>query len=182
MIKDIAAQDSVYSSKAKPRSNSEKVACPNCSRLNNVNARVCQYCGARFFSAHTSKLDSTVLTRAERIRRIGSVAFDAQKPITFEIGLEQLLLPLADSLIVGRATPLEGDQPDVDLEPYLAHQHGISRLHLKITRSHDLIYVTDLQSLNGTRLNGYRLVPYQKRILRTGDELIIGRLRVSVNF
>jgi hypothetical protein len=179
MIKDISAQVTEYN---KVIQRSDKVACPNCSRLNNANAKDCQYCGAPFFSAHTSKLDSTVLTRAERIRRVGSAASDERQPIIFEIGLEHFVLPIADSLTVGRATPLDGEQPDIDLEPYLAQQYGISRLHLKITRSHDLIYVTDLQSLNGTRLNGYRLVPYQKRILRSGDELVIGRLSVYVKF
>lgn len=168
MLNQIAAQD--------------KIACPNCSRPHDVDDRMCQHCGALLISMHTMKFDSAVLSRAERSRRIGSASLTQKKTITFEMGVEQITLPVADCVVVGRATPLPEEQPDVDLEPYLARQFGISRLHLKITRCRDLIYVTDLQSLNGTRLNGLRLQPYQERVLRSGDELTIGRLKLIVNF
>ena len=174
MLSDTSVQKTVVSE--------GKVACPNCSRLHDARDEFCTHCGAIFFPMQTTKLDSTVMARYERTRRIGEATLTEQKSITLEIGTEKLVLPIADSLILGRATPLEGDQPDIDLEPYQAHIFGISRLHLKITRSHDLIYVTDLRSLNGTRLNGMRLMPYQERILRSGDELIIGRLKVCVSF
>jgi hypothetical protein len=182
MLTDTSAQKTLYSESALLPATGEKVACPNCSRLHDAGDRICQYCGAAVFSLKTSKFDSTVLTRVERTKRIGSASLDLRKPITFDIGLERFVLPIADSLIIGRTTPLPEQQPDVDLEPYMAQRNGVSRLHLKITRSHDLIYVTDLRSMNGTRLNGYRLVPHQERILRSGDELIVGRLKVSVSF
>src|SRR5258707_251595 len=182
MLKEPVAQQSVYNEDATHHASREKEACPSCFRLHEPDAHVCEYCGAVFFSLHTTKLDSTVLARTERSRRVGTATLDVRKPITLEIGTEHVILPVSDSLILGRVTPLLEEQPDVDLEPYMAHKYGISRLHIKIIRSHDLIYVTDLRSLNGTRLNGFRLLPFQERILRSGDELIIERLKVYVTF
>ena len=51
-----------------------------------------------------------------------------------------------------------------------------------ITRDGDLVHVCDLGSTNGTFLNGRRLIDRQRRLLRNGDELMLGRLRVLVRF
>jgi hypothetical protein len=48
----------------------------------------------------------------------------------------------------------------------------ISRFHLKIQEDHDKIVLTDLESTNGSRVNGEDT---QLRILRFGDMITIGR-------
>jgi predicted component of type VI protein secretion system len=48
----------------------------------------------------------------------------------------------------------------------------VSRFHLKIQEDHDRIVLTDLDSTNGTRVNGEDV---QLRILRHGDLISIGR-------
>ena len=48
----------------------------------------------------------------------------------------------------------------------------ISRFHLKIQRDHDKMVLTDLQSTNGTKVNGEDV---QLRILRYGDMISVGR-------
>lgn len=48
----------------------------------------------------------------------------------------------------------------------------ISRFHSKIQEDGDRIILTDLDSTNGTRVNGR---PVQLRVLRPGDQLAIGR-------
>jgi len=48
----------------------------------------------------------------------------------------------------------------------------VSRYHLKIQEDHDKIVLTDLESTNGTKVNGEEV---QIRILRAGDMISVGR-------
>ena len=48
----------------------------------------------------------------------------------------------------------------------------VSRFHLKIQEDHDRLVITDLESTNGTKINGE---PTQLRILRFGDLVALGR-------
>jgi hypothetical protein len=48
----------------------------------------------------------------------------------------------------------------------------ISRFHIKIQEDHDKVVLTDLESTNGTRVNGEET---QLRILRFGDVINVGR-------
>ncbi|GAB4135427.1 MAG: FHA domain-containing protein [Planctomycetaceae bacterium] len=48
----------------------------------------------------------------------------------------------------------------------------VSRFHAKVQSDGDRVILTDLQSTNGTRVNGH---PIQMRVLRIGDQVTIGR-------
>jgi hypothetical protein len=48
----------------------------------------------------------------------------------------------------------------------------ISRFHVKIQEDHDKVVLTDLESTNGTKVNGEDI---QLRILRFGDTIALGR-------
>jgi hypothetical protein len=48
----------------------------------------------------------------------------------------------------------------------------VSRFHLKIQEDHDKVVLTDLESTNGTKVNGEEI---QLRILRYGDLIAVGR-------
>ena len=48
----------------------------------------------------------------------------------------------------------------------------ISRFHVKLQQDHEQIVLTDLESTNGTRVNGEDI---QIRILRFGDLVSVGR-------
>jgi hypothetical protein len=48
----------------------------------------------------------------------------------------------------------------------------VSRYHVKIQEDHDKLVLTDLQSTNGTKVNGEEI---QLRILRHGDMISLGR-------
>ena len=77
---------------------------------------------------------------------------------------------------VGRWDMDSGSFPEVDLTDVDVDAQ-ISRKHFRITKGPDGYSVEDLGSLNGTSLNrSPRLVPGDQRPLKTGDELIAGRL------
>jgi hypothetical protein len=54
-------------------------------------------------------------------------------------------------------------------------ENTASRIHARITKDHDDLYLEDLNSTNGTFKNGLRLNPYEKRKLESGDEIKFGR-------
>ena len=57
----------------------------------------------------------------------------------------------------------------------MADQIGISRYHLKIDRDGEDFTISDLNSTNGTFINGERLAPHLPHKIRRGDELRIGK-------
>lgn len=54
---------------------------------------------------------------------------------------------------------------------------SISRRHVKFAREGNRIYMTDLNSTNGTFKNGLRLEPNTSEILEPGDEIKLGKLK-----
>jgi pSer/pThr/pTyr-binding forkhead associated (FHA) protein len=91
----------------------------------------------------------------------------------------RVLLPVAREVIVGRFTPTNGLQPDIDLD-LSAELNGVSRRHLRITNTSTQFSVSDMDSLNGTWLNGARLQPRAEYPLRHGDKLRLGKLEIEV--
>jgi predicted component of type VI protein secretion system len=87
-------------------------------------------------------------------------------------------------LVIGRRTDNSPMIPDIDLTEHHAEQRGVSRLHvtLRYDAQHNNLTVMDMGSANGTFLNGQRLHPNEVRTLRSGDELRLGKLVMSVTF
>jgi hypothetical protein len=72
--------------------------------------------------------------------------------------------------------------PHVDLTAYDALGLGVSRYHLRIARQYDAIYVTDLNSLNGTFLDRERLKPEVPHLLHNKAILQLGTLLLRAHF
>ncbi len=70
-------------------------------------------------------------------------------------------------LRINKASFLVGKKKDA-VDGWLKAR-GISRIHAKISREEDCYYLTDLNSTNGTFLNGGRLGVNEKARLRPGD-------------
>jgi len=92
------------------------------------------------------------------------------------------VVPLSErnEFTLGRATDGQPVLPDVDLAPYQAYTHGVSRLHAVIKRGVDDISLMDLESANGTFINGKRLEPNQEHALANGDVVALGGLKIQV--
>jgi predicted component of type VI protein secretion system len=85
-------------------------------------------------------------------------------------------------MLLGRSDAGSKTAPTLDLTPYGAQEMGISRQHATIRRTDGMLTLTDLNSVNGTLLNGQRLAPNQPRVLRDGDEIRLGKLVCHVYF
>ncbi len=80
-----------------------------------------------------------------------------------------LTLPQQGEVLIGRADPQITRQPDVDLGPHGARQAGVSRHHARLLYSPDGWLLEDMNSTNGTFLNGVPLSSGQPVRVSTGD-------------
>lgn len=101
--------------------------------------------------------------------------------IAFRFGDETTSLAVGEPIMVGRATD-EDDDIQLDLSPYGAYQGGVSRRHARIVLHEGGLYIEDIGSTNGTRINGFQLTPNRKYRLREGDEIEFARVRASIKF
>jgi pSer/pThr/pTyr-binding forkhead associated (FHA) protein len=93
---------------------------------------------------------------------------------------QPIFLEIEESVVFGRGNPATAITPYLDLTPYEAQKKGVSREHLALTKEGNTLKVADLDSTNGTFLNGIRLYPHQPRILRSGDQLVLGQLALKI--
>ena len=85
--------------------------------------------------------------------------------------------------IVGR-TDGKTFTADLDLSPLGAADLGVSRVHaaLAFNAQRGTLTVSDMNSMNGTFLNGLRLHPQEVHELRPGDHLRLGRLSMRITY
>lgn len=126
------------------------------------------------------------LSDTELKQVLGSAYFGAQASLRLNIGTgyEPLVIVPAHQTFLGRS-----EQHSVDVEglyisllPYDAWAKGVSRVHTVLRRHESTINIEDLNSTNGTYLNGEKLPPHQQQVLRDGDEVSLGSFRMRVAF
>ena len=94
---------------------------------------------------------------------------------------ENLQLTTNKTIIVGRFSLGSDLQVDVDLTRYGAARYGVSRSHAQFSLDHQRrLYITDLNSTNGTLLNGKRLTSDEPYLIRGADTVAFGTLSAKV--
>ena len=74
-----------------------------------------------------------------------------------------------------------GRSPDAGTVLALNEYSGVSRIHARLLMRDGALYVSDLESRNGTWINGHRLGSGQLHELRAGDVLNLGRTRFIID-
>lgn len=103
------------------------------------------------------------------------VIFQISSPDPRVVGVD-----VHDLTVIGRSDPTDSGNPDLDLAAHGALNMGVSRRHAILLPGDDGLCLMDLDSTNGTWLNGVYLQPGQKYRLRAGDRVEFGRLRLTV--
>jgi hypothetical protein len=107
-------------------------------------------------------------------RESGGLASDPSRPHAYVQTRTGVLIALdANSVIIGRKDPRTPAEVDLDLSRYDPN-NAISRRHACIAREGRKYSLLDLNSTNGTRLNGISLVPGKKVALTSGDVIEFG--------
>ncbi len=159
--------------------------CTHCGRANGERELYCFACGhilpAGERALRTRSLPDEDAELAPQLRW-GTAFFDRDTLLRLQVrDTHQIIEPaLKEQCVLGRT--VDDIVADVDLSAYRGEELGVSRTHVRLRRAGTTILVEDLGSRNGTFLNGTRLIPYQPRVLRTGDELRLGRLVLTVEF
>lgn len=130
---------------------------------------------------NTSAVDYPQMPHQPRYGAL-SAGTDVKLKITIKGYDEPLIISLEQDQVLGRQIPVADGQVQIDLSPYKARENGVSRHHALISKDQDLIKVMDLKSTNGSFLNEARMLPFQPRILRDGDELRLGLLILQIKF
>ncbi|MBN1312137.1 MAG: FHA domain-containing protein [Anaerolineae bacterium] len=93
-----------------------------------------------------------------------------------------LLVERVERITLGRQAEDAGTAISIDLTPYGGEQSGVSRRHAVILVSQDMYLLQDLGSTNGTRLNAVNMLPNSSQVLRSGDMIQLGLIRIQVVF
>ena len=162
------------------------IVCPSC-RYENLDGTVfCSDCGAQI-----SGIDP-LITQNISEEQLPDTAVNLNSNTSFPKDLDAWasvhlvdsgqILPLADraEFTLGRISESQPIMPDIDLTPYQAYASGVSRLHAVIKRDREQVFVVDLDSSNGTYLNGKRLKPNTNQALNHGDMLSLGKLKIQI--
>jgi hypothetical protein len=143
--------------------------CPACKFGNDANALTCIHCG--------SSLD-LIFTKSVMADKGGQYAAPAQGMAFYFAGsATQIAIATEEEFILGRKA--EGDtEPMVDLTYPDGFAMGVSRRHAKIRSTPEGYLITDLNSSNGTWLDGKILAPSQAVELPSGGTVQLGRLKL----
>ena len=87
-------------------------------------------------------------------------------------------LPELDELLIGREDEISGTHPDIDMTPHGGEEGGVSRRHARLIRERDAWFIVDLDSTNGTWLNGIELQSKVRASLENGDSFAMGDVEV----
>ena len=162
------------------------IVCPSFQHENIDGTVFCDECGMQLTGLDpliTQNISEEQLTNiTEDLRRTEALPKDYGAWASIHLVASGQILPLADrtEFTLGRVGEAQPIMPDIDLTPYQAYASGVSRLHAVIKREHEQVYVMDLDSSNGTYLNGKRLQPNSMQALSHGDMLSLGKLKIQV--
>jgi hypothetical protein len=163
------------------------IDCPSCKSQAFVGTFFCMDCGGalveipirtsddqkEYYGPSAQKdldFDVSELEALEEDARFGLRAATTGKVISFK-GRTNFTL--------GQAVAGQAVVPDVDLSAFDAEAHGISRIHIELRVEGSTIMVVDLDSSNGTMVNGLPLDPQEPVRLHDGDVLQLGTLQMQ---
>ncbi|NCP86878.1 MAG: hypothetical protein CO094_04190 [Anaerolineae bacterium CG_4_9_14_3_um_filter_57_17] len=160
------------------------IICPSCKHEEPSGAIFCSECGMQIVEFESKQTQQITGDQSD-------LGTDPIESAPQQIGSDWITLHLLDSgqmlpisdrteFTLGRISDNQPIMPDVDLTPYRAYDHGISRLHAVIKSINGKAIVMDLGSSNGTYLNGTRLMPNIETPLRHGDVIALGKLKMQV--
>ncbi len=100
----------------------------------------------------------------------------------FVVQLTNAPLPLPPGrteFIIGREDPVSNVFPDIDLTDHGGDEGGVSRRHARVFIQGQQVLIEDLNSTNYTHVNQQRLTPGQPHPLHDGDQVRLGRVKLT---
>jgi len=166
------------------------IKCPVCQAEHPENTLFCDECGSYLQGGNQKETDPLAAAEVTWMEREETSEVPEEEEVASPVSLKLSIpdsgrdveLPLAKEVNIGRLDPASASFPDIDLTSDGGLEKGVSRRHAKITRRGSEVFIEDLGSINGTFLNRKKLTPYLPQVLKSGDELQLGKLILRVNF
>lgn len=136
----------------------------------------------------TTRLDNLTedFELAEKKAREHNHVDDAIIPWVVELRVtgtpDIIQVPLGDVLTLGRADRELNYTPQIDLSAYRAHALGVSRKHATMIMRDNRLTLVDLDSANGTFVNGRKIGPKKPMRIRDGDHIKLGNLMLQIHY
>jgi hypothetical protein len=183
----------------------QRPVCPNCGWVNRVGALICERClntlveidaptsspqDEPSLKSRTAVLGDEAPPRAVEEQKedtgiqLGSDVFGADMVLRLEVmnAGDELVVDPHREIVIGRRDPATGTAPDVDLTAFSGYKLGVSRKHAVLRVRGGRLEILDLGSSNGTMVNGVRIPSHEPRLLRDGDQLLMGKLSMRISF
>lgn len=164
------------------------IKCPFCGTSSVENTLFCSECGLYLINGEDRATDPLEDDEAEvspvpEEEKTRSQPAKGQEPHTLRLKIgdrqRKVEVSLNKTIHLGRIDPGSDVFPEIDLTEH-APAKNISRRHASIRTQDGMVVIEDLGSINGTFLNGDRLSPYLPQLLKNGDSLYLGKLRIDV--
>ena len=145
--------------------------CPVCKLGIDANAVVCRHCG--------TKLELTPPGKVENLKDLtAGLPKPADGLALYPVGTSTLIAVANDKeFILGRESG-DGSEKIIDLTNLDGFAMGVSRRHVRIRAVDNGYKLIDLNSSNGTWLNGQILVPTIVYALPSGSNIQLGQLKL----
>lgn len=167
------------------------IICPNCHHEELMGALFCSECGAKLVEAQTPTTHHIERNPTGMLGFQPASAVPATQVITGGLAESNIQLHLIESgqvlnltgqteYSIGRVSEGQPILPDVDLSPFEAYTQGVSRLHASLKVNNNRLFITDLGSSNGTRVNGQKIVPNVDFPVNHGDVVAFGKFKIQI--
>lgn len=95
---------------------------------------------------------------------------------------ERFMLYEHKDIKLGRFNPLQRHANELDLTPYEAVDRGVTRFHARIHVENNQLFITDMESTNGTYIRGIKAIANHPTLLHKGDEVMLGQLPIQIMY
>ncbi|MBE2222551.1 MAG: FHA domain-containing protein [Anaerolineae bacterium] len=164
--------------------------CPVCQRKNDIELNRCAYCGSILRTQQSGIGIHTTLNITPTLENLRTdvhcqecLAQITEGAICFIIEKKQtpIIFHNVSETILGRFFD-EAADTNFDLDPYGGGAFGVSRRHARIVRVNNKFVFEDLNSTNGSWLNGQRIPTGTTYPLMSGDQIWLGQFKLQVCF
>jgi predicted amidophosphoribosyltransferase len=159
----------------------EELRCPVCGAIVLPEQRFCASCGAALPAAQAAPVQEAapvaqVAVAEEAVPAPEPVAPPVATGPYLEVADSGAQIPLIEQpeLLIGRVDDVSGIYPDVDMTPHGGEEGGVSRRHALLVHDQGAWYVVDLDSTNGTYVNGTEIAPQVRVPVADGDRISLG--------